>query len=398
MKHILFFGHRPYPNDHAVLETVFARLLPDQGWQVVWVLQPRSPAESGAVANWHDTPVYVTRRRFWRGPLRHIELFVEYLRLGQRALREHPIDIVQARTGLPEALAAWWLAKRLRRPFVFQYSFPVPLSRSLQLRRRGLPLIAVVLFRVETVLVQFLMRQSSLVLAISQNMAAILRSQGISPVEAFPLGADVCSAPERIKAFDAPADTIIYFGSTEPQRRLDFTLTVFAEVAREHPSAHLLVVGDRSTKLEVLSRQLGLDGRVSFIDRVPREAMPGYVRAARCSLSLIPPEPVYTLSSPTKVLESLAVAVPVVANREIHDQREIIQRSGGGLLVDWEQHAAAQAILSLLRQPDEAQRMGRRGWQYLAETRSYPRLTQELIRHYTRLLGTEREASPQDET
>lgn len=397
MKTILFFGKRPYPTDHPVLETVFTRHLPELGYQPVWVMRPAAPEYSGQQALWNGTPVYVTRQRYRQPVLKQVEAAWEYLRLGAAVLRERPVDLVQARTGLIEGLCAWWLARRHGKPFVYQYSFPEALGRRERRRQQGRNrLFTEISYRLELEIVRFLMRQASLVLAISDTMRRIWEARGVKRIVSFPLGADVSVDPDAVTPAAAPPDTIGYFGSMAPERRLTFLIDVFQQVHAAVPTAHLLLVGDaEGSGLPEYVDQRGLRDSVTFVGRVPRREVPRYLKAMRCSLAPIPPEPMYTLSSPTKVVESLALGVPVVANREIDDQREIIEACGGGYVAPYETGAFAEAILRLLRDPADAAARGRAGRQFIEKHRSYAAMSQKLAEYYDQVLnaGAPREAS-----
>ncbi len=390
MKHILFFGHRPFPTDHAVLETVFTRHLPTMGYRPVWVLKPTYPDAGDRREVWNDTPVFVIRKRRWRGLPQLLELFRQYLAYGRMALAAYPIDIIQARTGLPEALVAWWLAKRHHKPFVFQYSFPVALNRRDKLRQTKWHWLAGPLYHLEIALLRFLMRQAGLTLAISETMRDIWQARGVQRIVAFPLGADTGQDPMAVQPIEAPPDTVVYVGSMDPARRLDFLLEAFARVHQAMPTAHLLMVGDAAgSGLEACARELGIRDAVTFTGPVPHAEVGRYIRAARCSAAPIPPGPKYNLSSPTKVVESLGWGIPVVANREIHDQRQIIEQSGGGFAVPYDVAAFAEAILKLLRDPEEAARRGAAGRAYIVQERDYRVLSRRLTEHYDRLLARE---------
>jgi L-malate glycosyltransferase len=384
---VLVFGQRPYPNDHAALESLFTRELPPLGYAPVWVLPPADASVAAGTADWNGTTVHVTRRRWWRGPGRHLELIREYMREGDNVLKNEPIDLVQARTGLPEGLAAWWLASRHGKPFVFQCSFPVALSRRLALEASGRPWLARAAAAVENRLRDGIQKRAHLVLAISNEMAREWprRSQR---VEVLPLGADVSVNPEGVTAAGAPFSSVIYFGSMDAKRDLHFLLRVFARVAEAVPEAHLLMLGDaRGSGLADAASSMALAGRVTFLGRVPRREVPRYLRAARCSVAAIPPTPLYRVSSATKVVESLAMAVPVVANREIPDQRQLVEASGGGYCPPYEEAAFAESVVALLADPEDARRRGLAGRRYVEEHRSYGVLAQRLAGWYGETLA-----------
>jgi L-malate glycosyltransferase len=386
-RRVLVFGQRPYPTDHAALESLFARELPRRRWQPVWILPPADASVAGGCLVWNGTAVRVTPERRWPGPLRHLELLRSYLRAGERILSTSPVDLVHARTGLPEAIAAWWLARRHRRPFVFQRSFLVALSRRTYLEGRGWPTLARLVAGIEGRLRDAIERRADLILAISDEMARERRG-GSPRVEVLPLGADVSIQPETIAPVEAPPLSVIYFGSMDAKRRLDFLLRVFARVVEQVGNAHLLMLGDAAgSGLQEIAQSMGLGGRVSFLGRVPRRDVPRYLRAARCSVAAIPPMRLYEVSSTTKVVESLAMAVPVVANREIPDQRELVEGSGGGYCPAYDEEAVAEAVIALLDDPVDAARRGEAGRRYVVRHRSYAVLAERLAGWYDETLS-----------
>ena len=387
MPHILMFVQKPYPNDHAVLENVFTYYLPKDGFQPVWVLQPKTPQQNGLRTSWNDTPVYVTTRKWWRRGIHRIfrsfELLNEYIRLGTIAIQEHPIDIIQARTGIPEALAGLWLAKRYKKPFVFQNSFPRELQHLDFFKKRKLGFLGEFVYRIDAILLAFIMRRAALTLAISETMRDMWRSKGIKNIEAFPLGADTRVIAEVIQPIQTPLQTVMYFGAMTAPRKLDFLLETFALVLKELPDAHLLMVGDaKGTGLEKNAERLGIRDSIRFTGQIPRKDVPQYILAARCTVSPIPPVPMYILSSPTKVLESLALGIPVVANCEIHDQRELIENSRGGYAPPYQHEEIAKALIDLLTDPENAIKRGKEGREYIVTHRSYEALSQKLIGFY----------------
>ena len=320
--------------------------------------------------------------------MRSLELIFEYLRLGTSMMREHQVDIIQARTGLPELLVGLWLAKWYHKPLVFQNSFPRELGHKARFERGPFPWLGSLIYWLDIVILYLAMRMSDHTLAISQTMTDIWKKRGIKHISPFPLGADTRVHPNDVTPMEAPPDTVIYFGAMERYRELKFLLDTFVLVIQEIPTAHLLMVGDASQSgLEEYADHIGIRASITFIGRVPRADVPRYIRASRCSISPIPPIPMYILSSPTKVIESLAMAVPVVANCEINDQREIIEQCEGGYTPPYEQQAMAEAVIELLRNPEESMRRGKAGREYIEANRGYDVLSRQLVQCYNDLLA-----------
>jgi len=137
---------------------------------------------------------------------------------------------------------------------------------------------------------------------------------------------------------------------------------VFLESAKmisgELPNVSFLVVGDGSerSRLERLSSELGVDGRVIFAGNrtdIP-EVLSFFDVAVLCS------DP-YIETLPTAILEAMAMAKPVVAT-EVGCLREmVIEGESGHLVPSRKPRELAAAILGLLKDRDRAQMMGGEG-------------------------------------
>jgi glycosyltransferase involved in cell wall biosynthesis len=91
--------------------------------------------------------------------------------------------------------------------------------------------------------------------------------------------------------------------------------------------------------------------------------VPGELRRARASSFLIRPTPAKRASSPTKLAESLACGLPVVANRGIGDVDEVLEGESVGVLVesfDADGYGkAARGLAALLADPETPARCRR---------------------------------------
>ena len=112
-----------------------------------------------------------------------------------------------------------------------------------------------------------------------------------------------------------------------------------------------------------------------------------YIAAADIGVSPVPPLSFYKISSPVKMFEYMAVAKPVVANEETFEHREVIEQSGGGILVPFTAEAFACAIIELLANPKRANEMGGKGYEWVVNNRSYQILGRRIEQAYIRLVG-----------
>jgi glycosyltransferase involved in cell wall biosynthesis len=120
-------------------------------------------------------------------------------------------------------------------------------------------------------------------------------------------------------------DSLVFAGRLGPQK----ALVVLLEALAGLPGVRLTVAGDGPERaaLERRSRELGLDGRVSFLGSVPRERVLRLFRAADAAVL-----PSAWENFPHTVVEALAVGCPVIATA-VGGVPEVVRDGENGLLV-----------------------------------------------------------------
>jgi glycosyltransferase involved in cell wall biosynthesis len=137
-------------------------------------------------------------------------------------------------------------------------------------------------------------------------------------------------------------------------------------------------------------RALPAEPRIEVVPRQPHPAVVAETLAARVGLALLHPLPNHgDAIRSNKLFEYMAAGVPVIAS-DLPRWREIVCGVGCGLVVDAHDPAAiAGAIERLLRHPDEAEAMGRRGRAAVESTFNWDREAPRLLAVY-RSLAEER--------
>ena len=132
--------------------------------------------------------------------------------------------------------------------------------------------------------------------------------------------------------------------------------------------------------------ELELENTVIFVGQVPYFEVLEFIAAADVAVPPVPPLDIYKVSSPCKLFEYMGVAKPVVANEEIPEHREVIEKSGGGILVPFTSEGFTDAIAYLLDNPKKAAEMGSRGRKWVVKNRSYEILARQVEERYYQLL------------
>lgn len=152
---------------------------------------------------------------------------------------------------------------------------------------------------------------------------------------------------------------IVYVGSMSlTNHPLDLLLEAFVQVSHLSPEAHLVLVGggEDLNNLQQQAVRLDIADRLSFIGWVRPDEIPPYFALAEISVDPVRDDEVARSRWPLKVMESLAMGVPVVTG-DVGDRREMLANGKTGLLVQpGSAPALAEAMLRLLR--DEELRAG----------------------------------------
>jgi glycosyltransferase involved in cell wall biosynthesis len=153
---------------------------------------------------------------------------------------------------------------------------------------------------------------------------------------------------------------VVYLGTLGIQTHsTDLLLTAFRRVAQELPRARLLLVGGGEGYDEAgdLAQQLGIADRTVFTGYVPPEDVPCYLALGTVSVDPIRDDVIARARSPLKVVESLAMGVPVVTGN-VGDRQALLGDDEPGVLVPpGDSQALAAGLLTVLRDRKARARM-----------------------------------------
>jgi glycosyltransferase involved in cell wall biosynthesis len=352
-----------------------------------WLLQSETACPKAYVTPWGGGNVWVGPTdlgdsRFHRirkhvlGILHDLKLF-SLMRTGRYDAIEVKDKFISGVTGL---IAARLAGKR----FLYWLSYPFPESYLLRARdgTARYPLLYWIrgwVFKI--LLYRILLPAADHVFVQSEQMRKDVAAEGVplSKTTAVPMGI-------QVSRFEAPAPTerqiiprgercILYLGTLTRVRRLDFMVRVLAEVLKQAPDAKLYFVGggDHPDDERVLideAERLGVRGSMVMVGQKPHAEALRYVQEADVCVSPFFPTPILNSTSPTKLVEYMALGKAVVAN-DHPEQRLVIEESGAGLCVPWDERAFADAIVKLLNAPEQRAEMGERGRRYAIQHRSY---------------------------
>ncbi|MGB0614128.1 MAG: glycosyltransferase family 4 protein, partial [Miltoncostaeaceae bacterium] len=170
---------------------------------------------------------------------------------------------------------------------------------------------------------------------------------------------------------------VLYVGGLGPLRGLPLMLEAFPKVGV--PGARLLLAGPGDPG--------ELPPGVEYLGVVDHSEVPHLL--ARASVAWIPlrRHGNYDRAVPTKLVEAMAMGRPVVAS-DLPRMAAIVRSTGCGIVVPADDPAAhAEAIRSLLDDPDRARRMGEAGRRAFLEGLTFEREADALTGFYAEVLG-----------
>lgn len=398
---LLFATAEPCPTFRPDVGALFGKFLPRLG-VATDVVAERARNGAGEV-RWGGGQSLLVSSPTMR-PGRYVVTLAHYTRTFMQADRTR-YHAIQVRDMPLVGLIGLAIAHMKGLPFFYWMSFPTAEGQIELARKRGLsagllPFLFPLLWRgwaYYFLLYRVVLPKANHVFVQSERMREDLVAKGIERQKLTPvaMGVDLeLSSPERIPPADDPRlegkRVLVYLGELGRGRRIDILLDMVGLVRLQIPNVLLVLVGeaeDRPDSRWLRSRayEVGVADVTLFTGWLPSQQGWRYVRAAEIGLSPIPRGRLLDCGSPTKVVEYLALGVPVVAN-DNPDQERVLREGGGGLCVPLTGHHFAKAVCSLLSDEPLRRSMAACGQAYVRAERGYNTVAPKLAGKYAELL------------
>lgn len=250
--------------------------------------------------------------------------------------------------------------RRLGRPVVFDFRDPSPETYAARYGRSG-----GTVYRALLLFERCSMRAADRVVVVNQSMRGIARQRdGVDDARIVQVGNGPPAAPAfrhrpRPELRQGRRHLCCWVGLIGPQDRLDLALRAIAYLVRERHrtdcSFAFIGAGEGLPAARALAASLGIAGWVSFPGWAEQDHVFDWLRTA--DIGLEPGTEDYV--SPVKVMEYLAVGLPVVAFRT--DETVRLADDAAWYAPKRDVAAMARLIDELLANPDQRQHMGRIG-------------------------------------
>lgn len=320
--------------------------------------------------------------------------WVRTARLSMKVRHERGFDVIQA-CNPPDT---YWLLARMWRSRGVKFVFDQhDLNPELFLSRFGLP--HSVGGRAEFSGLRWLERRTyrtaDHVVSTNGSYREIAMTRGHLPTEEITI---VRSGPDtRVMRPVYPPDglkergtsLLAYLGIMGPQDGVDRVLEVMEELVhrrgRSEVHAVLMGFGDCYDALRAQSTRLGLDAHVTFTGRVGQHEIAEWLSAADLGLGPDQKTPLNDVSTMNKTMEYMAFALPSVS----FDLTETRVSAGetGVYVPSGDIGAFADAVESLLDDPDRRAELGRAARQRVSSELDWRAQAQAYVSVYDRVLG-----------
>ena len=383
---ILFVTSDHYPPFRPAAKAVFAEGLAARGHRIDWLLQAAEPSNRGGAQAFKGGTAYVARTSSGTSRLARLGRHFADMRNDFKVfglLKRHRYSLVQIKDKYFGALVAIVAAKLYGVPVFYWLAYPhgeasLYAARNRVARYRWIYRLRGALQRI--VLYRIIIPACRHVFVQSEQMRRDVACEGV-PLEsmtAVPSSLNLRDLDAQTdSAQDAPAapPRVVYLGTLLRERQLDFIVRAHALVVAKLPDAQLEFVGggwmpDDEQLLRREADRFGISRNVTITGWLPmREAWLHVRRAALC-VSPYLPVPILRSTSPTKLIEYMALGKAVVAN-DHPEQADVLHASAAGIVCAWDERKFATAIIELLMDPERCKRMGAAGRRYVAAHRTH---------------------------
>jgi colanic acid biosynthesis glycosyl transferase WcaI len=307
-----------------------------------------------------------------------------------------PDVIIATSPQLLVGLSGWWLAHCKRVPFVFEVRDLWPES----LAAVGIGTGDSLLHRSLARIAGFLYRNSQHIVVVSPSFKDHLITQwGVPPdkVSTVENGVETNlfspqSADPDLRARLAIEGKFVasYIGTLGMAHGLESVLEAASRL-RHASQIVFLLIGDGAEKSRITAlaceRQLN---NVRFLDQQPREQIPAYICASDACLVTLKKNEIFKTVIPTKMLEFMSCARPVILGVD-GQARKIIEDAQAGIYVEPENpEQIASAIIQLSSSTEPRELLGRNGRRHIAQHFSRDKTASHYLAVLEKVLGRTR--------
>lgn len=307
---------------------------------------------------------------------------------------ERPDAVIATSPQLLVGLSGWWTSRIKKVPFVLEVRDLWPES----LAGTGVGNETSLLYRSIGKIASFLYgRADSIVVVTPSFREHLMREWKVAPekiavvqngVETALFSPQVSGGERRAQLQAEGKFVVSYIGTLGLAHGLDTLIAAAEQMQTSVPEVVFMLVGEGADRDRILSlaqsKQLT---NLVFVPQQPRENIPAYISASDACVVLLKDKEVFETVIPTKMLEFMSCARPVILAVRGQAKR-VLEAAGGGIAIAPDDpQALCSAIARLREQPSVCAAMGREGRSYIVRELSRERTAMEYLNVLRRLLG-----------
>jgi colanic acid biosynthesis glycosyl transferase WcaI len=293
--------------------------------------------------------------------------------VGTGVFLPRPDVVIATSPQLLVGLSGWWLARRKRAPFIFEVRDLWPES----LVAVGLGSDKSLLHRSLSKIAGFLYRKCDRIVVVTPAFKDYLIENWHVPAEKIFIVEN--GVEQNLFSPHATNDlrkalgiedkfVVCYIGTMGMAHGLETMLEAAARLRDSAPQVLFLLIGEGSEKgrIMAMAQSRGLTN-LRFIDQQPREKIPAYICASDACLVLLKKTELFKTVIPTKMLEFMSCARPVILGVD-GQARKILEAAQAGIFVEPENAAdLAHAVTQLLADTELRETLGRNGRRHILQ-------------------------------
>jgi glycosyltransferase involved in cell wall biosynthesis len=402
---MLFWTREEFPTFRVDVDVLFGRELLLRGHQIDFVMQAEQPGTPTGAQSWRGRTVYVGRTaagstlaRFTK----HWHSFWHDLGSLWRLARKDRYDAIQFRDTFVVAALGILVARARGLKYFYWLSFPYPESDFHHADAGETRFPALARFRgwvSAWLLYRWILPRADHAFVQSERMKQDIIKQGIAAEKLTPVpmgiaAADIAGMP--MAAARSSGESVLgYLGALNADRHIETLVEALAILRGGGLRVRLLLVGDSFDPadrqgLHARAKALGVADQLEITGNLPRAQALLRMMEVDVAFSPIFPIPIFLPASPTKLVEYLALGIPVIANNH-PEQRVVLRESGAGLTTPWGARHFARGARFLLRQtPEVRHEMGSGGRAWVVANRTYTIIADRVEGRYRSVLSGQR--------
>lgn len=268
-------------------------------------------------------------------------------------------DFIYIRNDFCFLLLAFFLKKNQR--IIFQKSFPNEKFKIYKLKKRNdiVSKVRIIIIKLKYRLLIKLINKCDYFIPITKCYLKELNDDGVKnnhKILPFPLGFDEnfkfnVKIIKKIRTQYKLANyySFIYIGVLDKERRIDTILDAFKEFQKFHDSKLIILAIGQEKNIMFVTNKI-LNDRIKnviLLSNLKRYDVYHFIHSVDYGLVPIPELDIYKISSPTKVVECLALNRPIITTN-IPDCKYLINKTGLGIITNFNKQEIKNSMVKII--------------------------------------------------